>query len=323
MSCQQQKRTPLIALRMKSSRSSPPSERQSILELDEVSDQVMAMMLQEESATYKCRDYLERRKAESKNIQIDSLCREKMCEWSFRVVDHFHASREIVAIAFSYLDRFVDRCCCDRTAFKLAAMTSVYMATKIFNSREISIRSLAELSRGEFDMQHIGEMETIILQTLDWRMQPPTAQCFINAIHGFLPSAPAVVTRAIYSRATFFAELSLFDYSFITQPRSAIAIATLLNAMDGLDENVFSPKDQAKFLESLKEMCGLDHSKEVIDSIRNRLWYIYSQSAQFQDDDVIPPSPLSAGSHATIKRDSLLGGDQSPVCVSVVSAASQ
>jgi hypothetical protein len=31
----------------------------------------------------------------------DTLCREKICEWAYhRVVDHFHASQDIVAVAF-------------------------------------------------------------------------------------------------------------------------------------------------------------------------------------------------------------------------------
>ena len=63
------------------------------------------------------------------STEVDAVCREKMCEWSYRVCDHFHVPRDMVAISFSYLDRFLDRCQCDRTTFKLAAMTTLYMAT--------------------------------------------------------------------------------------------------------------------------------------------------------------------------------------------------
>lgn len=330
---------PLLSLRMKSNRSTPPSERFHSFD-DDMADRVRVMMLQEQSPTYKCNDYLLRRKMEQLEArasscqtscdssppilinEIDTLCREKMCEWAYRVVDHFQASREIVAIAFSYLDRFVDGCSCDRSAFKLAAMTSIYMATKIFNSREISMSSLAELSRGEFDLAHISEMEGIILQTLQWRMHPPTTQCFVNHLHALLPLAKGPITRAIYQRATFFAELSLFDYCFVAQPRSAIALAALMNAMEGM-EGAVSIKDQEVFYGAIAEVVGHSHAKETIISIRNRLWYVYSQSAQYQDDDVIPvpqriPSETSFPDQSVEKGD-LLGGDSSPVCVSVVS----
>ena len=55
--------TPLLSLRMKSNRSVPPSERFHAFDEDML-DRVRVMMAQEESPTYKCRDYLLRRKAE-------------------------------------------------------------------------------------------------------------------------------------------------------------------------------------------------------------------------------------------------------------------
>mmetsp|Transcript_13146 Transcript_13146/g.20047 ORF Transcript_13146/g.20047 Transcript_13146/m.20047 type:complete len:336 (+) Transcript_13146:197-1204(+) len=325
--------SPLLSLRMKSTRSTPPMER---CQFDvELADRVKVMLSQELSYAYRCNDYLFRRKMEKVEEisscgtedgsvppmiqEIDTLCREKMCEWAYRVVDHFHAPREIVAIAFSCLDRFVDRCCCDRAAFKLAAMTCIYIATKVFNAREIAMSSLAELSRGEFDMAHIAEMEGIILTTLNWRMHPPTIQCFINHFYTLLPLARGPITRAIYRRASFFGELSLFDYSFVTLPRSAVAIAALINAMEGMEGTV-KIEDQVAFFDTITQTTGIDHTKDTIDSIRNRLWYIYSQSAQYQDDEVNPTQqkvykeskvPEQIRSH----RDA---GDQSPVCVSVV-----
>jgi lipoyl(octanoyl) transferase len=318
---------PLLSLRIRSSRSSPPSKQ----EQDDVVDRI-GIMLKQEKSTYACQDYLLRRKLETMDNEtvcsddcpelvneVDTLCREKMCEWSYRVIDHFHASREIVTIAFAYLDRFVDLCSCDRNAFKLAAMTCLYMATKLFNAREISMRSLAELSRGEFDMAHIAEMEVIILKTLSWRLNPPTPQCFVNALYGLLPTASTPVTRAICQRATFFAELSLFDYCFVTQPRSAIALAALLNAMEGMDETVVSKQDQLKFVKTLRETVRLEHSEEKVEFIRNRLWYIYSQSVQYQaDSEDFGPTQVS---EAPVKNLTIKGApsegelSQSPVSV--------
>lgn len=325
---------PLLNLRMKSNRATPPSERFEGFD-DDMVDRVKAMMEQDESPTYKCRDYLLRRKMEQSEAkvsgadsqpvylsEVDTLCREKMCEWAYRVVDHFQASREIVAIAFRYLDLFVDRCPCDRSAFKLAAMTSIYMATKIFNTREISMRSLAELSRGEFSVAHIAEMEGVILHSLEWRMHPPTAQCFINHLHALLPLPKGSITRAIYQRSTFFAELSLLDYCFVSQSKSAIAIAALMNALEGM-EGAVSIKDLNVFYQAISDVSGCGREQDTIDALRNRLWYVYSQSAQYVDDDLIPsiqkiPSEAIFPSHPVEKGDPL-GGDSSPVCVSVVS----
>ena len=36
----------------------------------------------------------------------DNICRKTMCEWSYQIVDSLGFRREVVAIAFNYLDRF-------------------------------------------------------------------------------------------------------------------------------------------------------------------------------------------------------------------------
>jgi hypothetical protein len=118
---------------------------------------------------------------------VDSSWRGLMTEWEYKIIDHFGLSREIVAISFSYLDRFTAKCKCDRKAYKLAAMTSIFIATKIYNSRQLAIGTLATLSRGEFEISHIAQMELIILKTLEWKVNPPTVQSFIHIWDGLLP----------------------------------------------------------------------------------------------------------------------------------------
>ena len=322
--------TPILGLRMRSGRTAPsPSENTMSCN---VVERVRAMAELEDSA-YRCRDYLSRPsngtpgKDSTPTVDgtsardcpplvndemVDAVCREKMCEWSYRVCDHFHTGREIVAISFSYLDRFIDKVSCDRTAFKLAAMTTLYLATKIFNSKQITISSLAELSRGEFEMSHISEMEVIILQTLEWRLHPPTPQCFINILCNHLPVSKGPVSTAIYQRAMFFAELSLYDYSFVTRERSLIAIASMLNAMEGLDESIVPKEQREGFLNSIRETYQIGFPLGVVENARNRLWYVYSMSAQYKEDDELSPHTIKEDHPDKNVIDSI---SQSPVCV--------
>jgi len=94
----------------------------------------MEAMRQKEDTTYKCGDYVLRRKLEDMNLSADSIssvstysqpcvhtratndsndfdssCRTTMCEWCYRVVDHFGARRELVEISMNYLDRLLDK----------------------------------------------------------------------------------------------------------------------------------------------------------------------------------------------------------------------
>ena len=282
-------------------------------------DRIKAMLTQSEKA-YACADYIGRRsEIDNTPIQevavdhnkVDSVCREKMCEWSYRVSDHFQTGREIVAVSFSYLDRFVDKCSCNRSAFKLAAMTTLYMANKIYGGpHTLTIGALAELSRGEFEISHISEMEVVILQTLAWRLHPPIAQCFIDAFHKYVGiPADESMSIAVYRRAMFFAELSLYDYTFVQRERSLIAIASLMNAMEGT--NNITLDEQDKFFEAINLKFDLKYTLEMVETVRNRLWYIYSMSAQYKEDDAIAGSAAPTCIREETPRKIMLSGHRS------------
>lgn len=330
--------TPILSLRKTST---PSILLEKPVCIDDALDSLAVMATQD--VAYKCRDYMGRRRkrcghdAESGTKEqqhrddsvstacpialdemVDEVCREKMCEWSYRVCDHFHTSREIVSFAFSYLDRFIDRCSCDRTAFKLASMTALYMATKLLNAKQLSIHSLAELSRGEFEVSHIAEMERIILETLDWRMNPPTVQSYICLLRPLLESigdAPAV--NDIFDRAIFFAELSVYDYNFVTEERYLLTIACFLNAIEGMDKTNRIVDLKRNFHAVLDKNICLVLDNSAIEQAQARLWYLYSCSAQLQYDDLLT---LQIAQERLVKYNVIQESDtvaNSPVSVNV------
>jgi hypothetical protein len=295
----------VFSLRMKSTSTCHLSSTVSSSEkLDRI--ECMQVLHAQDVLKYKCRDYLERRNKRRTHTttdacdeeSIDTTCREKMCEWAYKVCDHFQTSREIVAIAISFLDRFVDRCNVDRTAFKLASMTTVYLATKLFNPKQFSLQSLADLSRGEFEVSHVAEMERILLKTLDWQLNPPTVQTYLSQLHVFLKDLELPLVKAIYERSIFFAELSVYDYGFVTDNRFLIAVACMLNSMEGMDELTDSRTVRGNFSKTALAsiLCNTATNSKVVDIVTNetlnaaqeRLWYLYSCSAQLEHDESLP-----------------------------------
>jgi hypothetical protein len=318
---------PILSLRMKTSYAGAACK----IDPDDAIDFLHVMISKED--VYKCRDYLGRRGTKVQRDMffelgeegapleiediIDVTCREKMCEWTYRVCDHFHTNREIVALSLSFLDRFMDRCSCDRTAFKLASMTTLYMATKVFNAKQISISSLAELSRGEFEMSHLAEMERIILESLDWRLNPPTVQSFIGYLLALLPLDDARLAQSISQRAMFFAELCCYDYSLVTQDRSLIAVSCILNALEGMDDDDFSQDLRQDFLEAIRWKLSLQFEAEETETSRGRLWYLYTCSAEVKDDKVLPLHVLKERLMKQRSQSSLSGATYSPISVSM------
>lgn len=94
---------------------------------DNVLQQIEAMILKESTGVYRVNNYiLSHRKdrevisswrckedvnpaAAQQDFLVDDLCRQKMCEWSYRIIDTFNGRRELVAMAQNYIDRFLDR----------------------------------------------------------------------------------------------------------------------------------------------------------------------------------------------------------------------
>lgn len=112
--------------------------------------------------------------------------RRKICQWSFKVIDHFKIDREVVSGAMNILDRYVAKetnaicgdsmnICEDRGSlenidsrtFQLAAMTSLYLSIKLADydegqyamQKKLRLDSFVELSRGQFCADEITKME--------------------------------------------------------------------------------------------------------------------------------------------------------------------
>lgn len=269
--------------------------------VDMISDNINAMVSQEKSGHYKCTDYLSmtawqqtvyqlmkkpKHEFSSRhpvgNSRIDEYCREQIVEWSFRVVDYFRIDREVVAVSMSFLDRFLAKCRCDRSSFKLAATTTLHLAVKLLYPCKLAdLGILSDLSRGEFDMNDVAEMETHILSSLGWKLHPPTSIAFVSFILDyFFATTKASLSIAdyddIYDVASFFAELAVCDYFFVPLKGSSIALASILNALEGM----FGPDNHLA-----SEILRLARRFEVgqpqdLPSARNRLWELYERSEE-------------------------------------------
>lgn len=280
-----------------------------------VSDQIAVMM--DSNRRYQCGDYL---LYQAKDDQaIDSLARKKMIDWKFRVADHYNISREVVATSTNLMDRLVYLYPCDRMTFKLAAMTALYVASKTYDHTQLPIAKLVELSRGEFLATDVVEMESIMLKTLRWKVNPVTVHSAIHSLVQLVPISNGSVVAAVYDRAIFFAELCLFDYSYVTRSRSSIAIAAVLNALEGIGEGLTSDDSEQAFMETLHINTNMDLACEAdMDRLREDLWYIYSLSTQYQEDDMqmLPPEMTSAFEK---QQPVVLGNDSPHSPISVLS----
>lgn len=234
------------------------------MDRSDVGERIFVMRIQEET-TYRIRDYL----AESVQIRklaskpVDEDCRVKMCEWCYQVVDFCKFRRETVGIGMSYLDRFLCtkqglEALCNRKQYQLAAMTALYIAIKLHEPLEMETSLLADLSRGCYtEMEFVG-MEQTILSALDFRVNGPTPLGFVQYMMALIPETlhPSVAAL-IMDFARYQTELAVSEQSFVDVRPSEVAIAAVLNAMEGMDASLLPVTIQDKIIRRIEKYSDM------------------------------------------------------------------
>jgi lipoyl(octanoyl) transferase len=248
------------------------------------------ILLEQENTTYHFNNYL------SPSYQLDCLYstsnnrhadeeardlseqktywRSKLCAWMYHIVDQHVLDRELVEISMSYMDRYLaQQPIHDGHGFQLVGMTSLYLAIKIFRhqGKGAALTSFVKLSQGAFTIQDFVETEQAMLDTLLWRMHPPTSMAFLELLMLFLPRGACVPSarRALYERIKFLLELCVTVQFFFTKKSSNIAIAAFIEVMEHKEKpNVSDVKYHVHFRKSVCSICGIDcESEEVLECL--------------------------------------------------------
>jgi hypothetical protein len=215
-----------------------------------------AMICQEETA-YHCRDYILQDShhdprwlasraalATHEDLAINRAFRSTMIAWAQQLIDFMGMRRETIEFAASFFDRFLQTSSAhdalkDRVTFQLAFATCTYMAIKLHEATTMSPRVFSKLSQGSYCIKQIERMERVILDAIGWRVNPPTATSCAREILSLFPQAvlPTELKNTVYDLAKVQLELVLEDYRFVIIKKSAIALASILNALESLQQN--------------------------------------------------------------------------------------
>jgi lipoyl(octanoyl) transferase len=325
--------------------------------LDESTVDHLRALLRQESEFYgPCKDYLATIPTSLGNPSeiVSEGSRRKLCEWCYEVVDHFGFDREAVPIALDYLDRTVALKMgsygdgMTKKEFQLITVTSLYIAIKLHGEiaatspylaikphgetfyidgpkMKLGIEVYVELSRGFFQVEVIEAMERNIIESLDWRLNPPTSLRFIANFLHLLPvcsinehcTPHAADAGNIYDVARYLSELSVcvsdFSFGFKT---STIAYASILCALEALQETLPLPYDtRVKFLNDITEVTGIFPESKEVCQVRGMLKELCP--SLFPGNNIPPAFFDRASGLASVPYEGVHQGDgnASPVCV--------
>jgi hypothetical protein len=198
----------------------------------------------------------------------------------YTLVKYCKLRHEAAAAATYYLDQGVCRgLITTPTDYQLAAMTSLYLALKIYDSpsmRIVKLSSLVKLGNGDFYEHDIVRMERDLVRVLEWRLNPVTTNCFLQqflkvfsdclSMHGM--SASSLDLEMVEEVAQLAIEYAVAREAFLSIKRSTIAYAALLSAISevtttsSLSSSPSSPKILQNLMTSLHQrmvdVAGLD-----------------------------------------------------------------
>ena len=273
----------------------------------DVIEQINVLLDQEESLHYQMRDYLRvsscTHNAAGKQCSSGSrLCaesRSKVARWLAEIVDYFSLQRQTVAVAMSYVDRFLSlrtqeasEARRSHTKFQLVALVCLSIATKNLEVTHLDVETLVNASQGCYCADDIRDMEGLVLNSLDWRLSGPTTLPIAHRATAILTKVVPRLTngtrehsnhcKTLISCLVEFTrlqlELAVSDYSSsVLRSPSTVALASILNSMELLD---FDNNERKIFRRAMADMTGLDlHSIDIADA-RDELNEVFDRQSE-------------------------------------------
>eukprot|EP00970_Alexandrium_tamarense_P013339 scaffold3342_cov186-Alexandrium_tamarense.AAC.3 len=285
----------------------------------DVADRLSTMQYQE-STTYATSNYINDNTAD--DAIVDKECRVKMSGWTYQVVDFCKFKRSTVAISMSYMDRFLStdspsarKGLRDKKVFQLVSMTCLYLAVKLVEPMAMDPSMLAAISHGCYTEDDIEYMEQEILSALKWRVNGPTGHDFASHLLTFIQSENT--SSSLVDLTTFQVELSVMDYDLSMQKPSVVAMAAILNSVEGISEKQLSAKARFAFLETIATETDMDAFSPEVNAARIRLLNLFKHSSGYELKQVANLTPIicvekELQSSRIPKEEA---GSTSPVCV--------
>jgi len=168
--------------------------------------------------------------------------RSKISHFYYNIIDGKHLDRRLVSIALSFLKMFLTRRPAESKNFnKLAMLTSLYTAIKVHSSNiylngrpVVFITEVVNWSDNVFTVRDVSTMESCMLNTLDYYMNPPVGQHFLDIITPLIDDhlINPLDKQHIITISNWLCEISVMESYFTSIHPSSVAYAALLVAMD-------------------------------------------------------------------------------------------
>lgn len=159
--------------------------------------------------------------------------RTAIMQWTYQILQFLHLDAiNIAPIALDYVDRYVavhTDVLQDRSKYLRVAMTALYTALKVHGTGALLDPSaIRTLSRDTYTVEEIEDQERHLLETLMWRLSPPTA---VQYVRQFVQLVPRLEQRDRVEQTALQQIDSFYGSESSNVPASQVAIEVFLKSL--------------------------------------------------------------------------------------------
>ncbi|XP_005100335.1 G2/mitotic-specific cyclin-B3 [Aplysia californica] len=177
---------------------------------------------------YKCREQLFQIPSylDGKSCKITPIMRAILVDWMVEIQENFELNHETLYLAVKLSDTYLSREPQEKEMLQLVGAASVFIASKFDERCPPLIEDFTYICDNSFDRDQFILMEMEILRKVDFDLGIPISYRFLRRYAKVARSSMVTLTLA-----RFILEMSLMEYSLITERDSRIAAAALYIAM--------------------------------------------------------------------------------------------
>lgn len=196
----------------------------------EYKDDILAYMRQQELENRPKVNYMK------KQQDINSSMRCILVDWLVEVCEEYRLNPETLYLAVNYTERFLSQMSVLRGKLQLVGTASMYIASKYEEITAPDVSEFVYITDDTYTKKQVLRMEHLLLKVLDFKMNAPTPNWFLNHYLRFNKRHFGLTTsedqQRFESLARYLAELTLLDVdTFIGFLPSQIAASAVYLAM--------------------------------------------------------------------------------------------
>lgn len=169
---------------------------------------------------------------ESLQRDINHTMRGILVDWLVEVAEEYKLVPETLFLAVNFIDRCLSKYSCVRSSLQLVGVTCMLIAAKFEEIYAPQVEDFCYITDNTYQHGQVLEMEREVLKTLGFNLSTPTVKTFLLR---FLKAAESTPGDKLDCLASFLAELTLLEYSFLPYKPSMVAASAVMLALHTLN----------------------------------------------------------------------------------------